>query len=289
MMIELQSGDFQAVINPLGAELISLKNKHSDLEYIWQADASLWGKHSPVLFPIVGSLKNNTFLFEGKSYELPRHGFAREKMFFAERINQNKAVFTLKSNEETLSRYPFPFQLQLKYALNENSLQCTYVVYNPGKDTLWFSVGAHPAFKVPLSKSAKYEDYYLQFNQPEKLIRWHLQDGLISEQHSEVPATSGRVPLHPSLFYEDALVLKNIASTKITLANTKDPHGFDFLFEGFPYFGIWAAKDAPFVCLEPWCGHADTVDHNQELTLKPGIEMLEGGGNWERSWKVEVF
>jgi len=288
IMIELFSKHLRAVINPMGAELTSLKSIQTDLEYIWQADPAFWGKHSPVLFPIVGSLKNNTYIFEEKSYQLPRHGFARESIFTVEKVNDLKAIFTLTSNAETMKVYPFTFQLQLVYELVDRNLYCTYIVHNPSKKTLWFSIGGHPAFRVPLYAGEQYEDYSLQFNQSERLDCWLLEDGLISHQSKEVPSINGRLPLLPALFYNDALVFKNLQSTQITLANRKNQAALRFLFKGFPYLGIWAAKDAPFVCLEPWCGHADTVAHNQQLMHKPGIEKLESSGHWERRWGVHI-
>jgi galactose mutarotase-like enzyme len=173
--------------------------------------------------------------------------------------------------------------------LDENGLTCSYIVGNPSENALWFSVGGHPAFNVPLAANSTYEDYYLFFHQDEPLERWHLQDGLISENRSVLETEAGKLKLHPSLFYSDAIVLKNLKSTQVTLGSQKHAHGLRFDFSGFPYLGIWAAKDAPFVCIEPWCGHADTVQHNQELTEKQGIEMLRAGEVWERKWSVEVF
>lgn len=288
-MIELKFGELSAGICRKGAELRSLKHAKTGLEYMWQANPDFWGKHSPVLFPIVGSLKNDNYFFNGKTYALPRHGFARDKVFEANQINDTEVVFTLEEDEETLKVYPFKFRLQLKYRLDENGLSCTYLVHNPTETTLWFSVGGHPAFNVPLTPDTTYDDYYLRFNKDEPLIRWHLQEGLISNETSVLEATNGCLNLNPSLFYSDAIVLKNLKSTKVTLGCNKHAHGLHFDFSGFPYLGIWAAKDAPFVCLEPWCGHADTVDHNQQLTEKPGIEMLRAGEYWERTWMVNIY
>ena len=121
------------------------------------------------------------------------------------------------------------------------------------------------------------------------MVRYHLQDALLSEICSEVPADRGRITLNPALFYEDAIVMKHLQSHVVELGSTTHQHGLSFDFAGFPYLGIWAAKDAPFVCIEPWCGHADTVEHNQQLSEKPGIERLGAGEYWERTWKVKVF
>ena len=288
-MITLTSNNFEANIHPLGAELQSLRNLQTGLEYMWQADSRFWSKHSPVLFPIVGTLKENTYFYNGKSYSLPRHGFARTMLFKAEKLNEAKAVFTLEADTATKDVYPFDFCFQLIYELKGAVLSCTYAVSNPGTKDLWFSVGAHPAFKVPLVDGTTYESHYLMFEKDEPLLRWHLDDGLIGNQNSLVENHEGRIPLSPSLFYDDAIVLMHLQSQKVTLGSMGHANGFHFHFKDFPYFGIWAAKDAPFVCLEPWCGHADTLNHNQQLIDKPGIVMLEPGKDWSRTWKVDLF
>jgi galactose mutarotase-like enzyme len=288
-MIILETENLRATIAPKGAELQSLVNKQTGIEHMWSGDAKYWGKYSPVLFPIVGGLKNNTYYFEDKTYTLPRHGFAREKIFKAEKINETEAMFTLRHSEETLAVYPFTFTFILRYKLNNNLLSCTYEVYNDGIANLLFSVGAHPAFAVPLTSDTDYNDYYLQFNKTETLHRWKLQEGLISASSQLVSTTNNKLLLNKELFYEDAIVLKNMQSNVITLGCSKHKHGLHFSFNDFPFFGIWAAKDAPFVCLEPWCGIADSVDHDQQLTNKEGINAVAPNTNFKRTWSVECF
>jgi galactose mutarotase-like enzyme len=286
-MINLSNDSVFIKIDPKGAELQSIQ--YNRLEYMWSGDAAFWGKYSPVLFPIVGTLKNDTYCYEGKEYHLPRHGFAREKEFDVNVESNSKATFTLVSNEETLKVYPFEFELSLVYEIVGNKVSCTYIVKNNGKEQMLFSVGAHPAFAVPLDEALSYDDYYLKFNMQNDLVRYKLDNGLIAKETQTVVLTDHKLPLTKSLFYEDAIVLKHLKSNAISLASQKSEHGLHFLFEGFPFFGIWAAKDAPFVCIEPWCGIADGVDHNQELKDKEGIEKLEAGESWERSWQVELF
>ena len=288
-MIILENETMKAVISPLGAELQSLVNKQTGIEYMWSGDANFWGKHSPVLFPIVGGLKGDTYFYKDKTYHLPRHGFARTQVFLQDQISKSEAVFTLQQNADTLKNYPFAFSLQLRYSLQKEVISCTYAVNNPGYEDLFFSVGAHPAFAVPMVTGTTYSDYYLQFNQPEQLQRWKLEDGLISD-HSEALATrNDRIDLQHSLFYEDAMVLKKLHSNTITLGSAKHQHGLHFHFTDFPFFGIWAAREANFICLEPWCGIADSVQHNQQLSDKEGIIRLAPKANWQRSWQVACF
>jgi galactose mutarotase-like enzyme len=296
-MTTLENEYVIARIDEQGAELKSLISKETQLEYMWSGDGTYWGKFSPVLFPIVGSLIGNTYYFQGQAYHLPRHGFARDKKFAVEKISDSEALFTLEYDEETLVVYPFRFKLVLHYRLVDSKLSCSYVVANLGSSQMYFSVGGHPAFAVPLVAGTMYTDYQLQFNQPETLVRHKLSDGLICNQ-TEVLVTApvledksigSLLPLHAGLFYEDAIVLKHIASDSVSLISELHPHGLRFDFPGFPYLGIWAAKDAPFVCIEPWCGVADHVDHTQELESKEGINMLDAQQTWERTWSVEIF
>ena len=288
-MVTIENEKLKAVISSKGAELQSLINKETGIEYMWSGDVAYWGKHSPVLFPIVGSLKADTYFYKEKAYHLSRHGFARDKIFLKDQLSLDEAVFTLTQDTETLALYPFAFILRLRYRLDDNQLTVTYEVSNSGYDELLFSVGAHPAFAVPVVKGTDYDDYYLNFNSTEQLYRWKLQDGLIADQAEQLPTQNGILPLAHELFYEDAIVLKHMQSNRITIGCTKHAHGIHFNFNQFLFFGIWAAKDANFICLEPWCGIADSVNSNQQLTEKEGIIDLPANSNWQRSWMVECF
>lgn len=286
-MIKIANETLTAIIHEKGAELQSLQ--YNNLEYLWQADANYWAKHAPALFPIVGQLKNDIYKFNGKEYKLPRHGFARDKMFKGEQTSPASAAFTLKNNEDTFAVYPFRFIFQIEYTIKENELFCTYHVQNSGDDIMYFSVGGHPAFNVPLNTNLRYTDYDLEFEDDDILKRYLLNDGLINNETEPIELADKALHLKPELFYEDAIVLKEINSKQITLKTNKDPHGLNFKFDGFPYFGIWASRDAPFVCLEPWCGIADNIHHNNELIKKEGIHELIPGERWQRTWSVELF
>ena len=286
-MINISNDKLAVVINEKGAELQSLQL--DGREYLWQADPKFWSKHSPVLFPIVGELKGGKYLFSGKEYKLPRHGFARDKTFDAKQTTAESAIFELASDEETFKVYPFHFRLQIEYTVRDAELLCTYIVQNTGNDVMFFSVGGHPAFNVPLNKNFVYHDYYLAFDNDDTLRRHLLRDGLLSGETELIKLNDKRLPLRVALFYKDAIVLKHINSKEISLRTDRDPHGLTFKFDGFPYFGIWAAKDAPFVCLEPWCGIADNTQHDNQLTHKEGIIELQPGVSWQRTWSVDVF
>ena len=289
MIVSIRNEHLAIDFSTKGAELKSIVGIDSSVNYMWRGDAQFWGKFSPVLFPIVGALKENTYEYQGEKYNLSRHGFARDMEFAYELIGTTEIAFKLKHTEETLKNYPFEFELTLRYRLSGASLQCTYQVVNPGDKTMLFSIGGHPAFAAPLNNEGTYTDYYLQFNNDDEVTFHHIDDNLIADETTTIQLKDKVLPLTHELFYEDALVFKNLKSNHIRLLNTKNYNGLNFHFEGFPYFGIWAAIDADFVCLEPWCGVADGVNHNQQLEDKEGIEKLAAGETWERSWEVCCF
>lgn len=288
-MITIQNQYLKATINPKGAELVSLIQLSSNIDFMWEGDATFWGKHSPVLFPIVGSLKDNTYFYEGKSYQLGRHGFARDREFLLETHTEDSVTFLLVSDENTKTVYPFDFEFRLKYTLQENQLELQYIVDNSGDKLLWFSVGGHPAFKVPIEEGLAYDDYRLVFNQTEDFARWPLSpEGLIMDEPESTVITSNEIVLTKELFQQDALVYKNLQSDSITLKSHSGQHQLEFGFKGYPFLGIWAAKNANFVCIEPWCGIADHVSHNQDITQKEGMIALNPSETFTRAWSVKL-
>jgi len=299
-MYYIENEYLEVGIDPKGAELVSLYHKDHDLEYMWGANPLFWGKSSPVLFPIVGGLKDNKYVFEGKTYNLPRHGFARDMVFEIEDHWDDGISFLLRSNEDTLKVYPFAFEFRLVYELYANLLSVTYHVTNLGENDMYFSVGGHPAFVVPMEEGLIYQDYYLEFEEEENLKRWPVNlQGLIEEEPKAifdktliddelVEIETKFLPLTKELFHKDALVFKQLNSSIVTLKSEKSEHSLRFDFAGFPFLGIWAAKDANFVCIEPWCGIADSVRHSQELTEKEGINILPAGDVFERAWAVKL-
>jgi galactose mutarotase-like enzyme len=174
--------------------------------------------------------------------------------------------------------------------LENSTLNVTYSVKNIGNNKMYFSVGGHPAFAVPLAKNTDYNDYYLEFNKTETFKRWGLTpEGLIKTQSFDFLIDTNKLSLTKELFHNDAIVFKNLESKSVTLKSDKINQQLKFDFDGFPYLGIWAAKDANFVCIEPWCGIADSANHNQELTEKEGIIALDLGENFERTWQVTIL
>ncbi len=290
-MYLLENDLLKVEIASLGAELQSIYAKKRDLEFMWDAGPA-WPKKSPVLFPIVGGLKDKTYYYQGKPYHLNRHGFAREMEFSVTDQSSAAVCFTLHPTEKLFDIYPFKFRFDVIYSLRENQLSVTYRVVNKGNadEKLYFSVGGHPAFKLPAMPGTGYSDYKLIFNKTENTGRWPITpDGLIADGPVTILNNSNELRLAKELFFTDAIVLKNLKSSKVKLNCDNSGDLFEFDFTGFPYLGVWAAKNADFVCIEHWCGIADSVHSNQQITDKEGINVLESTEQFERTWKLAIY
>jgi galactose mutarotase-like enzyme len=289
-MFILQNEVLKVEVASKGAELQSILNTVLGIEYLWNGDPAFWAKRSPVLFPIIGNLKNNTYFYQGRPYQLPRHGFARDMEFQLEKQSANEILMLLRSNELTRANYPFDFEFRIRYQIQGDELSTEYLVTNTGTAILFFSVGGHPAFRLPLETQTRFSDYFLRFEENENLQRWPIsKDGLILTQPVPVLEDSNRLSLNKQLFYQDALVFKYPTSSDISLVSGKTSHGIQFQMGEFPFLGIWSARDADFICLEPWCGIADSVNSNQQLEEKEGIERLGPGKVFSRQWRVKLF
>ena len=270
-------------INSKGAELISIQNNQTKREYIWEGNPEYWGKHSPILFPIVGTLKNNAYHFNGQNYTLPRHGFARDYEFKVISQESDKVIFSLQENAATLAAYPFDFELQVGYTLIKNELVVSYLIRNNNQMTMPFSIGGHPAFAL---KNA-FTDYSLRFEKEENLTSYSLDNDLISDKTAIVPLQQNLLPLSYALFEKDALVFKSMTSKQIQLLENNVPI-LNFKYHDFPHFGLWTKVGAPFICLEPWLGYADTIAANGNLMEKEGITLLEANSEKEISFSIEI-
>lgn len=288
MTYHLENQNLKIAVALKGAELKSVFNKIDQQELLWQADSEFWGKSSPVLFPIVGTLKDGKYLYHGKEYQLPRHGFARDYDFKLKEVKESQLIFSLEATEETLALYPFLFKLLIVYTLTVDSLEVTYKVENlSATEPMYFSLGAHPAFNVG-TNADDFSNYTLQFDKDVTLEPNILQDGLLTTDKNIITLTKQKLQLHYELFKNDALVLLDIKSNKITLFGNDDEPNLNFEFENFLYFGLWTVANSGFICLEPWAGVADFEDHNQQLTDKFGINMLQPNETWSAFWKVTI-
>jgi galactose mutarotase-like enzyme len=283
LKITLSNSELTATINTFGAELISFKN-NSNREYIWEGNPNYWGKHSPILFPIVGSLKNNNYIYNNSIYNLPRHGFAREMDFEVKEKTDLEVVFSLKQTGATLEKYPFNFELQISYTLTNSVLKIGYKVINNNDFSMPFSIGAHPAFALP----SDFKNYELLFEKSEKLIVSTLENDLISNATYILPMENNSLRLNYSLFENDALVFKTLASKSVTLAENNIPF-LKVHYKDFPSLGIWTKSQAPFICIEPWIGYADTIENNGNIEDKEGIQILGENQTFETNYLIEIL
>jgi len=288
-MITIENDFLKASFLTKGAEWRSFTEKVHGHEFLWQADPQYWGKTAPVLFPIVGSLKNGTYEYQGKTYALPRHGFARDKEFRVKEQEPWRVVFALDSDDETRKVFPFEWTFEIEYRLWKRVIHTTYRVLNRGTADMLFSVGAHPAFHLPFAGEGQFEDGFFDFEQNEPLTRWLLNDqGLLSGETRPLPHAGRSLMATRPLFAEDALVLKKLRSSRITLRQKDSSWALSMEFPGFTHFGIWTAPNAPFVCLEPWCGVADSVTATGRLEEKEGINRLAAGETFTRGFAITV-
>ena len=236
------------------------------------------------MFPIVGRLKNDSYTFNSKTYHLARHGFARNMEFSFDKKSDSQVIFELNESEETKTNYPFDFKLLVAYTLLDNELVIEYFVRNQSDEVIPFSIGAHPAFAI----SDKFENYSLQFNAADTFETHHLENESFNGKTTLVETKNNAISLNYNLFEKDALVFKQLKSNEVVLKN-KDKSILKVNFDHFPYLGIWTKENAPFLCIEPWCGLADHANHNGNLEEKEGMNHLPAGEDFLRAIRIEIL
>ena len=286
----LATPECRATFSPRGAELISFMANADGLEYLWSGDPAVWGRHAPVLFPLVGRLPGDAYHYQGRDYRLPQHGFARDQEFAVLRQSATELVFRLQHDERTRAIFPFAFELLITYTLRGAQLSVRWDVRNPAPDQpLLFSIGAHPAVCCPLLPGEQFEDYYFAFDHPVTLERHLLAGGLLTGETARVLTQGQELPLSYELFADDALVFKHYDFSRLTLRSRKSARFVRFEFNGFPYLGLWTkGPGANFVCVEPWYGIASPAGEPGELSEKEGILTLEPGQSFTATYSMEI-
>lgn len=288
-MAILENDFLKVEISTKGAQLTSIINKETQTEHLWQADPAVWPWHAPNLFPVVGGLINNELLVDGSTYQMSRHGFARQSEFILLESDEEHAVFSLPSCEKTLQIYPYKFDFQILYTLIDNAVRLTFKLISHDNKTIYFSVGGHPAFNVPFNAGEKYEDYYIEFETEEKLVTHLLsKDGFFNSETHPVATPKNRLYLTRDLFNDDALVFKDLKSRSVTIKSDKHGQTLSVEFPHFNYLGIWAKPGADFVCIEPWLGCADTEGKHVDISRKEAIQQLKPGHVFEAAYFVSI-
>jgi galactose mutarotase-like enzyme len=289
MNYEIKNEYIKAKIKSFGAELNSLQKIDDSLEYIWQGDKEFWARHSPILFPIVGRLKNDSYFYKNQKYNMSQHGFARDKEFEIVEKKDDFIEFKLSSDEKTLKIYPFSFELYLSYKLERNSLIVSYKVINKSDEKMLFSIGAHPAFNWSLEKDLKKEDYFLEF-EINNSKRYFLNElGLVFDS-IDLKFEDKKLFLNEELFKNDALVFNDLNIKNLTFKNIRNENFIKVNFNNFPYLGIWSKPSgSPFLCIEPWFGVADEENASQNFEDKKGIINLQKDEIFSCFYSVEIF
>lgn len=284
MLINKSYGDVEITVDTKGAELKNLVKNSRD--FMWTADSKYWGKTSPVLFPFVGGSKDNKYKYQGKEYEAARHGFARDNEFELVEEGEKNLKFLYKSDQNSLKLYPFNFEFFINYVITNNGVNIEYLVVNKEEGDMYFSLGAHPAF---IADKYSIEDYYLEFSQEETLSLYTLDGMFVERNPKSYLNKSKKINLNKDIFNKDALIFNKPQSDYISLKNIHDSEEIKVSLKDFPWLGIWSPPGAPFVCIEPWCGLADFLDHNGELTEKDGVNKLGKGEKFERVMEIIVI
>ena len=290
-MYTLENNKLKIGIKKIGAELCQISSINNRNEFMWDANPAIWANHAPNLFPIIGTLKEDSYRFENKKYTMTRHGFIRNNIDIAlHEKTKDSLTFKLSQNETTLKSYPFKFEFYITYTLKDNKIDIIHTIKNSDDKSLYFSLGGHPAFKCPVYENENYEDYVLEFEHDENSIRHliNMETGLISSKTKPVFNNSNKIPLTHDLFNDDALIFKDLKSRKVTLKS--DTYGtiLSVSYKEFPYLGIWAKPNGNYVCIEPWLGIADHEDTNQELKTKEGILSLDANKSFSATYTIEI-
>ncbi|MCR1850791.1 aldose 1-epimerase family protein [Paeniclostridium sordellii] len=273
-----------------GAELINIYSKTENKELLWSGDSKFWGRHSPILFPIVGRLKDNETLIDSKLYNMNQHGFARDMEFNLIDKSINSITYILKSNSKTKSFYPYDFELTVKYTLIDTTINIDWKVFNKSNKDMYFSIGAHPAFNIPFYDNESINDYFLKFECSKDINNYTLEGPFVSKK-SEVKSID-ILNLTPELFKNDALIYDNI--NKISIYSKNNTSSIDIKFESFPFVGIWSPyykesnSIAPFLCIEPWYGIADSIDSTKIFKDKLGINKLPNKETFIASYSITI-
>lgn len=283
MHLTIQNKYCQATFDTKGAELISWQYQNHEL--IWNGNEP-WKRHAPILFPIVGKLLNDTYIYNNTNYHLPQHGFARDLQWLCTLHSENIIEFELTDNNDTFTHYPFHFSIIATYQIIDTALHLAFKVFNPSYKVLPFSIGYHPAFYLP----HQMQYYSLKFYPPQKnLTSTQLQNGLVTHHKNIIPLKNSALPLHTELFNNDAIILENTDISEIELYTPKENFSVFIKTDTIKNWGIWSKPQCPdFVCLEPWIGLADTENHSQLLEQKKDIVLLPAYQSFEWNIIMEI-
>lgn len=291
MLYTIQNDELCVQVRDHGAELRSIKERADETEYLWNGDPSWWKYSSPVLFPIVGKLKDNKYRVNGQEYELPSHGLGRISDFRLVEEKRDRIAFSLLWTEESLKKYPWKFELVVAYELHGRQVKVIWTVRNHDDHEMIYSIGAHGAYRCPIVHGETFADCYLDFNQEEDAPNMPLNaQGQFLRTAGDKPLKGTKLPLNFEEFKDDVLAYHNLRSDKVTIRSTKSEKSLSVIAKDFPFWGFWTPSQggAPFLCLEPWHGHADYEDFDGDFAEREGSERLAAGGEQSFTYTIEI-
>lgn len=274
-LLSIAGGGLNATISGRGAELQRLRTD-GGLELLWDGNPAVWAGRSPLLFPIVGGVKNDRVSIDGQEHAMSRHGFARTATFALVDSAASHCTWRLEPNADTRARYPFEFRLDVTYALDTKGLTIRAVVTNRGDRPMPASFGFHPAFRWPLVPGTAREAHEIRFEHDEPAPIRRLAGGLIAPEPIPTPVSGKRLPMSDALFLDDALIFDALNSRRVTYGTPTGPV-LSLDFPDMPHLGIWSKPEAGFVCIEPWQGFASPAGFNGDLRDKPGAVLVDSG------------
>ena len=291
MTVYQLKNDFLTVkVNSFGAELNSITN-NEDSEFIWQADPEVWKRHAPVLFPIVGRLKDDHYFVYGKEYQMSQHGFARDQEFELDSQTDTKLVLSLTTSAASLEKYPYHFKLRIVYQLIKDTIQVSYLVDSMEEsEDMYFSIGAHPGFNVPFDRGLNFEDYKVQVAPAESRTRIPLVGSQV-DLNNEVKVENQDFNMSREYFVDDAVIYRLNEPAEVTIDSDKSGHRVILDTGNAKFFGMWSTypnDNGKFMCIEPWWGIADKVDSDNDFKNKYAINKLAPKEQFEAYYSISI-
>ena len=281
MVYSAENSRFTLAVKEMGAELNSLKSKATGIEYIWNGITDIWYGQSPILFPIIGRLLDDKYTLNGKEYSMDKHGIVRKRPFTLVEKTEDSLTFVQTDDDESITKYPYKFELKVKFQLTEKGLKVTHTVKNNNDSVMYYSFGAHPAFNCQIGD-------YLEFNKDTSLETERIDhESILIDEKFPVEMDGNKVVLTKDLFGDDALILSSFDSDSISIKSNSHDRIIKFDFDS-PFLGIWAKPNAPYVCLEPWWGVNDSYNKVSDFSEKRGIMALEPNSSKEFTWEVSI-
>ncbi len=281
MVYSAENSKFTLAVKEMGAELNSLKSKETGIEYIWNGNTDIWYGQSPILFPIIGRLLDDKYTLNGKEYSMDKHGIVRKKPFTLVEKTEDSLTFVQTDDDESITKYPYKFELKVKFQLTEKGLRVTHTVKNNNDSVMYYSFGAHPAFNCQIGD-------YLEFNKDTSLETERIDhESILIDEKFPVEMDGNKVVLTKDLFVDDALILSSFDSDSISIKSNSHDRIIKFDFDS-PFLGIWAKPNAPYVCLEPWWGVNDSYNKVSDFSEKRGIMALEPNSSKDFTWEVSI-